>query len=362
MLTKEIATAIVRETSLRINRNVNIMDINGIIIATMEPSRMNTIHEGAVEVLRSGKTLEIFQSESERWDGSQPGLNLPIIFREKIIGVIGITGNPEMMGDIGELVKMTTELMINQVFLATQLEWQQRTQEIIIEQLLENNPYSHEVERGLSRLHFQLDPPFMTAIIQISDGEIQKQSLIQKIEALIGESYVIAGFINFNQLILAFSGLNEVNTIGKLNSVYALLKKQNWKFRMVYSLPFEELEKFQQSYYDCELALKISDSNMDFISFGHVEVKALVHQLDADIAKRFSGRVLKSFNANQAETLESFFANDLNIQKAADALFLHRNTLIYRLHKIMEETGYDPRKFSDALILQIAMWIRYYRK
>ncbi|QGS69315.1 hypothetical protein CV093_16415 [Oceanobacillus sp. 143] len=65
LLTKEIATAIVRETSLRIDRNVNIMDINGVIIATMEPSRMDTIHEGAVEVLRSGRTLKIFQNESE---------------------------------------------------------------------------------------------------------------------------------------------------------------------------------------------------------------------------------------------------------------------------------------------------------
>ncbi|AXI10240.1 hypothetical protein CUC15_15430 [Oceanobacillus zhaokaii] len=358
MLTKEIATAIVRETSLRIDRNVNIMDINGVIIATMEPSRMDTIHEGAVEVLRSGRTLKIFQNESERWDGSQPGLNLPIIFREKIIGVIGITGNPEMMGDIGELVKMTTELMISQAFLATQLEWEQRMKEIIIEQLLDNNPQFHEIERGLSRLDFQLNAPFMTAIIQVSDKEIQKQPLIQKIEDSIGEKHVIAGFINLNQLLIALSDLNEEDAISKLESVYTLLKRQNWKFRMVYSLPFHELEQFHQSYLDCDLALRISDPKRDFVSFGQLEVKALVHQLDLDMARRFSHRVLKHFDASKAETLEFFFKSDLNIQKAADTLYLHRNTLIYRLNKITEETGYNPRKFDDALILQIALWIK----
>ena len=95
----------------------------------------------------------------------------------------------------------------------------------------------------------------------------------------------------------------------------------------------------------------------DFVSFEQIEAKALIYQLDQGLADRFSHRILKNFDDNKAKTLESFFQHDLNIQKTADNLYVHRNTLIYRLNKITEETGYDPRSFKDALILQVALWI-----
>ena len=84
---------------------------------------------------------------------------------------------------------------------------------------------------------------------------------------------------------------------------------------------------------------------------------SLIYRVDKKVTERFSQRVLKNFDSNKARTLECFFANNLNIQQTANDLFLHRNTLIYRLNKIIDETGYDPKKFKDALILQVALWI-----
>ncbi|MBP1971246.1 carbohydrate diacid regulator [Virgibacillus natechei] len=356
VLTKKIANAIVEETSIRLHRNVNIMNTEGIIIATRDTFRIGSFHEGALEVLKSGET-RIISADKESWGGTQPGVNLPINFQEEIIGVIGVTGDPAEMGDIGELVKMTTELMIRQEFVVSQMEWKQRTKEMIIEQLMKREPSFNDIDRGLSLLRINFEQPFTTMVIQITERTITNQKLIRKLEETIGDENGIVAFINVNRLIIATSGLEKKEIRRKIESVYALLKKQNVVFRIAYSLPFYKLEEFSQAYLDCDITLKISKHEKEVISFAEIEAKALIYQVDDDITERFSYRVLVNLDENKASTLEAFFVNDLNIQKAADDLYVHRNTFIYRLHKIIEETGYDPRKFRDALILQVALWI-----
>ncbi|GGP14725.1 CdaR family transcriptional regulator [Oceanobacillus neutriphilus] len=362
MLTKEIANAIVRETSLRLKRNVNIMDIDGVIIATQDTERLNTVHEGAVKVLKNGEALAIYPDQGEVWEGSEPGINLPITFHDNIIGVIGITGNPDEMKHIGELVKMTTELMIDQEFITSQLEWKQRTKEMIIDQLIKTSSSQKAIQQGLDMLKMELTPPFMAFVIQIGNLTIQKQELIQKIESLLDKQPAIAGFINLNQLFIAAPEFEEAEALRKIKTMQELFHKLHIKFRIAYSLPFHKLNQFHQAYSECELALKISDPETEIISFSQIEVRALLYQLDQTLREKFSKRILKNFDEMQAITLKAFFANDLNIQKTADVLFLHRNTLLYRINKITSETGYNPRIFNDALILQVALWINEQNK
>ncbi|GAA0323047.1 sugar diacid recognition domain-containing protein [Oceanobacillus sp. FSL W7-1293] len=362
MLTKEIANAIVRETSLRLNRNVNIMDMNGEIIAALDETRLHTVHEGAVEVLSSGETLSIYPEQGDSWQGSEPGINLPIVFQDTIIGVIGVTGNPDEMEDIGELVKMTTELMIDQEFITSQLEWKQRTKEMVIDQLLKSNASHKTIQQGLEMLKIELTPPFMAFVIQIDTLTIQKQELIQKIERLFGKRPAIAGFINLNQLFIAVSEMEEIEAVRKVEALQALFHKLGITFRIANSLAFHELKHFYQAYSDCELALKISEPEIEVISFSQIEVRALLYQLDQTLRERFSRRILNGLDETQAMTLKAFFANDLNIQKTADALFLHRNTLLYRINSITRETGYNPKIFNDSLILQVALWIHEQNK
>lgn len=358
MLTKKIAHEIVKETSLRLHRNINIMDVDGIIIAAKDTSRIGLIHEGAIEVLKSGQTLMIHSEEERDWKVAQPGVNLPIVFQGENIGVIGITGDPNEIEDIAELVKMTTELMINQEFIASQLEWKQQIKDMITGELLKVDPSYSQIERGLSFLQLELTPPFLTVMIQLSDRSLSNQTLIQKLEDTVGSQNGIVSFINVHRILITISGLNEDKANKKVNNIYQTMKKIKIKFKMAYSLPFHKLEKFNQSYLDCALTLKISEANEELVSFTNIEVKSLIYQLDETLSNRFSGRIFKDGdNKGRAQTLKAFFANDLNIQKTANALYVHRNTLIYRLNKFTEDTGYDPRKFDDALNLQVALWI-----
>lgn len=355
MLTSKIANEIVKETSLRLHRNVNIMNTDGIIIATMDQTRLNSIHKGAVEVLSTQETLIIHQDQ--KWEGAQPGVNLPIIFMNQIIGVIGITGDPQELGNIGELVKMTTELMIRQKFIDSQMEWKQRTKETIIDQLLKKEPSLSILEQNLSLLDLKLSPPFTSIVIQMAERSVPNRQLIELTEEKIGKNKGLVGFITVNRLFIALSGIPESVINEKIKSIYELFKEVDTTFQMAYSLPFDSLNRFSQAYDECEIALDISEPKINLTSFAQIEAKSLLYKVDPMVAERFSKRVLKNLDVNQVKTLESFFSNSLNIQRTAEDLYLHRNTLIYRINKIIEETGYDPKKFKEAMILQVAVWI-----
>ncbi|MCK6258890.1 helix-turn-helix domain-containing protein [Fictibacillus sp. KIGAM418] len=357
MLTTEIAEMIVKETSARLNRNVNIMSNKGIIIASCDSSRLYHMHEGALEVLRTEQPFTIPINHKGKWKGAQSGINLPIVFDHKIVGVIGITGDPEEMRDFGGLVKMTTELLIKQAYMATQAEWQQRTKEMIIENLLKEVPAMEHIERRLSLLHICLAPPFYTVVIQLEDRSLSDTMILQQLEKAAGASSCLIGFVNTNRLCIVLSGMEDEMIQKKVEAIDQVLKFLRLTFRLAYSTLFMDLKMFNQSYEDCSLALEISDVHQEVVSFAELEAKALIYQTETAAGTRLIKRVLHRSLRPLIETLQVFFEHHLNMQKTADHLHIHRNTLIYRLNKIKEETGYDPRNFKDALTLQMAIWI-----
>lgn len=355
MLTRELARTIVKETSLRLNRNINIMNEKGIIIASVDDSRINVIHEGALEVLKNGRLLTITSEDS--WKGAQPGINLPITFEDKIAGVIGITGNPDELADLGRIVKMTTELMIKQEYIASQLEWQQRTKDMIIEELLKEAPSNLHIDRGLKLLGISLIPPFLSLLIHMNERLISNNHIIQKIEERIGKNKGIAGFISINRVFIAFSDCTQLEAQRKAEEIYHALTKLHLTTRLAYSTPFHSIDHFSQSYLDCNLALEISNPAESIISFSEMESQALIYQINRQISEDFHKRIMNPTVLKYKDTLQSFFHHNFNLQKTADDLFIHKNTLIYRLKKIEEITGYHPNHFKDALTLQIALWI-----
>lgn len=325
-------------------------------MASCDNSRVDDIHEGALEVLRTRETLRITEDERGKWRGAQPGVNLPIVFQEKIVGVLGITGNSDELADIGEIVKMTTELMIKQEYIYSQLEWKQRTKEMIIEELLKTIPNYENIERGLNLLNINLNPPYSTLIIQMSERSVSNQTIISKLEEIIGSQNGILGFININRIFIALSGISQKELLKKTEEIVRAFEQFKLNFRIGVSTQFDSFDQFSQSYIDCDLSLAISDPKELVIYYVDIESKALIYQLNKEVAERFSKRVLHETLINYKETLECFFKNNFNIQQTAEELFIHRNTLLYRLNKIVEDTGYNPRHFKDAVTMQLAIW------
>lgn len=195
MLTQEIASEIVKQTTIRLNRNINIMNEKGTIIASGNPNRINQVHFGAVEVLLTGKALIINEHNLHKWEGALPGINLPIEFQQLIIGVIGITGNPIEIMEFGELVKMITEMMIQQSFMTEQLEWKQRLKELVFEDLLKDSFNQELAQQRLNLIGTKLEPPYQVAVMEIGTNQLKRSDFIQTFEDIFDEKHTLIGFL-----------------------------------------------------------------------------------------------------------------------------------------------------------------------
>ena len=104
MLLEDLAKELVPVTSeLLGGRTLNVMNTSGIIIASTEKERIGTFHQGALEAVQTGRTVNITKEQVSRYAGAKEGCNMPLRLNGEIIGAVGIYGNPE---EIAYLARM----------------------------------------------------------------------------------------------------------------------------------------------------------------------------------------------------------------------------------------------------------------
>ncbi len=358
MLTQAIANEIVSQTMTRLHRNINIMDDRGTIIASGDLKRINQAHFGAIEVLRTGEPLIIKENERMYWEGAKPGINLPIQFQNEIIGVIGITGKPEEIMEFGELVKMITEMIIQQAFITKQLEWRQHLTEVIFDELITSPLKNEFITQKLHLIEGNLTSPYQVALIDIVLKHLKKSDLYSLLNEIFNRKQTLIGFFSVNRLFILSSTKNETKFIEKLKKMSRILKTKGISARIGLGSQVLEYIHIKHSYEEAVSALKVSKKDQAFVAYTEIEIHALLDQLNERAKQQFSHRVLKNLSDKLLNTLEQFTLHNLNIGECAKSMYIHRNSLIYRIKQIKEKTGYDPQCFQDALTLQLAIWIR----
>lgn len=132
----------------------------------------------------------------------------------------------------------------------------------------------------------------------------------------------------------------------------------------------EELKDVSRSYKEAQMALEVgrvfyADKNV--LAYNELGIGRLIHQLPPSLCRMFLDEVFQngeaeSFDEEELATVYTFFDNNLNISETARQLYIHRNTLVYRMEKIQKKTGLDVRVFEDALTFKIAMMVAAHMK
>ncbi|WP_342601581.1 sugar diacid recognition domain-containing protein [Peribacillus sp. FSL E2-0159] len=357
MLTQEIAMEIVKQTTNRLNRNINIMDDKGTIIASGNRERIDQLHFGAMEVLKTGKPLIIHEKGRHQWTGVLPGINLPINFQNVIIGVIGITGDPTELLEFGKLVKMITEMMLHQASMAEQLQWKQHLKELVFEDLLKEEINQYSIDQRLELIGMKLEAPYQVGVMKMKLNPLNKSELIQMTETVFGTQHALFGSLNVNRVFILTSALTENNIDQRLDAVIKQLKAKGFVIRIGLGSLVEKESYICHSFREAESALLLGEVNQALTIYTDVETKALLERIDERTKQQFQERILGSLSEKLIETLQQFFLSNLNIGKCAKRMYIHRNSLIYRLKKIKEITGYNPQELHDAITLQLAIWV-----
>ena len=356
MLTKQLANQIVEQTMIRLNRNINVMDTNGMILASGEQERVENIHEGAVHVANTQKPLWITEKNSHQWSGSKPGINMPVYFQQHLIAVIGITGNPFALKDVATLLQLTTEMMIHQSLIVSQSEWKRKMMEMVFEELVSSKSYPPVLYDRLDRLGFPLHSPYVTILLELPLSSTHYHGTVQQLEDYFYHDDVLVGHYQLNELFILTAGIKVKSVHKKIEKLPAFLQKK-LSVRLGVGKSVESIEEVQQSFQTAKLALQYGIPANKITFFEDVEVLSLLKKSNSAEAKQFSNRVLHGLDEKDCTTLIEYFKCDQQLSICAEGLTIHRHTLTYRLKKIHEITGYNPYIFQDALVLQIALWL-----
>ncbi|SQA99197.1 Sugar diacid regulator [Cedecea neteri] len=218
-LKEDTARQIVQRTMNIIDHSVNVMSEQGVIIASGDPRRLHQRHEGAVLALTENRTVIIDEASARRLKGVKPGINLPIVFRQQIVGVVGISGEPEKVQAYAELVKMAAELILEQADMLEQNQWEKRYREQLAAQIISGQQSLAELRPMASGLGVDLELPRVALMIHFSSQQaLRQRELLERLSNY--DSQVLVTPFGFEQIamLLPLGG-------GRIEERQALLKK-----------------------------------------------------------------------------------------------------------------------------------------
>lgn len=140
--------------------------------------------------------------------------------------------------------------------------------------------------------------------------------------------------------------------------------------RIAYGTIVGEIRQVSRSYKEAKMALdvgKIFYMEKSIIAYNTLGIGRLIYQLPIPLCQMFMKEVFteaspENFDEETLTTINKFFENNLNVSETARQLYIHRNTLVYRLEKLQKSTGLDIRAFDDALTFKIAMMVVNYMR
>ena len=139
---------------------------------------------------------------------------------------------------------------------------------------------------------------------------------------------------------------------------------------VAYGTVVNELKEVSRSYKEAKMALdvgKIFFSTKNVVAYNNLGIGRLIYQLPIPLCKMFineifDGKSPDEFDDETLTTINKFFENSLNVSETSRQLYIHRNTLVYRLDKLQKTTGLDIRVFEDAITFKIALMVVKYMK
>lgn len=375
ILTSELSQQVVDSIIPLVNHNVNIMNNHAMIIGSGHKMRIDTFHKGAEDVLESGNIVEIYPEDVSRYPGSIEGVNMPIIFEGEIVGVVGVTGHPNEVRSTAQIVKAFTELILERELLREEFRNHMHLEEqLAVQLLLDTAPNVEDIKNLARLLKFNLLLPRFVIVVDVEDEMTRRQycyrdlmiarnqeNIIKRaIEENIINAHDLAVFLDNKLIIIKCLSSTQINTQSWANRIMKLCNnKENKDVSFgIGSVVLNYLE-YRQSYNEALFALKYSrDTNINNASIYSIDTMAdyLMSDMQKHICCRsFDELYAKSISLNEKYdmvlTLKVLIDNNFNISAAAKELFIHRNTLLFRLEKLKDTTALEPcQHFKHAVL------------
>ncbi|MCS3433389.1 CdaR family transcriptional regulator [Klebsiella sp. BIGb0407] len=374
-LDSRMAQDIVARTMRIIDSNINVMDARGKIIGSGDPDRIGELHEGALLALSQGRVVDIDGAAVRNLHGVKPGINLPLRLEGEIVGVIGLTGEPVALRKYGELVCMTAEMMLEQARLMHLLAQDARLREELVMSLIHAEEHTPALTEWAKRLGIDLSQPRVVAVIEIDSGQLGIDSAMEELQQLQTNLMKparnnLVAIISLTEIVVLKPALNshgrwdEEEHRRRVEQLITNMQEAgHLRFRIALGNYFIGQGSIARSYRTACTTLGVGKQRMPEKRCYFYQDLVLPVLLDglregwqADELSRPLLK-LKAMDSNGLllRTLVAWFNHNLQPLATSKALFIHRNTLEYRLSRIAELTDLDLKNLDDKLLLYVAL-------
>ncbi|TCT12222.1 carbohydrate diacid regulator [Natranaerovirga pectinivora] len=357
ILSPSLSQKFIDKTATYFEYNINIMNEKGIIIASKDTERIGDFHEVAYNMLNGILDSGVVKEE-EKYLGTKLGVNLFIDYKGKHVGVIGISGAPESVQVFAEMLKTFIEAMLEyEVHMEGERRKRDKSEQFLYYLLFAENVDVTELHSMADDLGINKDI-LRVCIIVKNDSELSPKKIIQTITDSKGYSHQDIITVARNNDIILYKTINMkkkeaiknykyfmeefINEILTQGSIKTFEKKISF---YIGSLQ-EDIGKYRGSYIHAQhMTMKIKNKSgtyyfNDYIGDYYRDIVTL--KVYNDIYSVYDTVFTKEEKKQITETVETLKKNNYNIVNSSKDLFVHRNTLLFRINKLKDILNIDP--------------------
>lgn len=381
---ENIAQDIVEKTSEILQYPISITDNEGYIIGSTDQSRIGIFHRPSLEVIQKN-TMVYCKNELDK--KILPGVSAPLKFNNKVIGVLGIVGKPAEVEKYVQLVKNQVEMMCQDAFRKEMAELKEKMAEMLVHQLIHYKESAQEEKDHIFQyskwLEFDMRTDRVCIIIDIANpvpgernlfGDLSFQKEVLSFLKLIFQDNDndIVSFLDFKRFIIfksmpfpqSFPAMLEKldEKLSKINSFLEAKYSVSAKMSVgdVQNGPSGYCDSYQNAIKAMSIGLGFQDqSNIHLYNEREAMLSLLPRELARDYKKKLLKMVSPLMEQDNYEVLASTFLGfckyNMNLSEASRNMFIHRNTIIYRLEKISEITSLNTSSFEHCMLLYTAI-------
>ena len=356
MITKidrKLAEQIVNTIKDVCDHDINFIAPSGIILASTDSSRVGTFHEIGQQAADSGSVLEV--TEDNNFSGTKQGINLPLYHNEYLLAVIGITGAPDKVRSYAYLAERITNLLIREQELNQYSRRQADKKHFVIQSLVRNETDNQEyLTSCLHEFKIDLNTKKRIVLIRINkQNTITNRSILeQKIQQIFAQAHVCLHTFNYPG---DFIALIEENEFEKQNYIFKLFAKEHFDILNIAVGKPTSLFQLHTSYQSAETALhSLTISSEHYVVFDDLTLELILSTITPENQKEYLAKTIAPLNEQELHLLEVYFSEEMSLAATSERLFLHKNTLQYKLNAIQKKCSLNPRKFQNAVLLYLA--------
>ncbi|MDR1734075.1 MAG: helix-turn-helix domain-containing protein [Oscillospiraceae bacterium] len=240
-----------------------------------------------------------------------------------------------------------------------------------IKSVIQDNILPGDIYLRMRELQFNNEVPRSVLLIRMAEGcEISAYDAVQALFPDTNKDYVISISENDIALVKELSphvGTPELEKLAR--SIADAVSTESYIQPTIgIGSIVTTIQDLADSYKEAQVSLEVSkvfDTEKKIISYDFLGIARLIYQLPKRLCGMFLSEVFKrgtidSLDEETLFTIQKFFENNLNVSETSRRLFVHRNTLVYRLEKIRKMTGLDLREFDDAIVFKVALMVKKY--